>query len=52
VPPGLIFSRDPSGVTTISGTPAEPGTYSFIVDGESPEGMVAEQSVSLRVDAN
>lgn len=49
VPPGLIFSRDAEGVSTLKGTPTEGGSFSFLIDAESPEGLVAEQIVIVTV---
>lgn len=50
VPPGLIFSRDAEGVSKLAGTPTESGSFSFLIDAESPSGLVAEQVVILNVD--
>ena len=50
VPPGLIFSRDAEGVSNLAGVPTESGSFSFLIDAESPEGLVAEQIVIVTVN--
>ncbi|MEM9148142.1 MAG: hypothetical protein AAGC57_18385, partial [Pseudomonadota bacterium] len=50
VPPGLAFGHKPDGVSKLIGTPEQAGVFSFILDAESPEGLVAEQVVILQVE--
>lgn len=49
LPQGLAFEHGSDGVSTIAGTPVRAGVYSFLLDAESPEGLVAEQVVVLKV---
>ncbi|MEL6479101.1 MAG: protein kinase [Pseudomonadota bacterium] len=50
IPPGLSFSHD-GGISQIAGVPTENGTFSFLLDAESSEGLVAEQMVVFNVAA-
>ncbi|MEO0823566.1 MAG: serine/threonine-protein kinase [Pseudomonadota bacterium] len=49
IPPGLAFEHGSDGVSRIAGVPKEAGVFSFLLDAESPEGLVAEQVVILKV---